>query len=84
MKQTTPSQSSRLSAFFCQIFGHKYVVSKRVTNHIKEYKCIHCQMQATTDVTGNLSRLTPELQEINNTLERIFQKRHRATTDRVA
>lgn len=41
-------------------------------------------MQATTDVTGNLSRLTPELQEINNTLERIFQKRHRATTDRVA
>lgn len=36
-------------------------------------------MQVTTDVTGNLSELTPELQEINDTLEDIFNKKHRAT-----
>ncbi|WP_394370059.1 hypothetical protein [Zobellia roscoffensis] len=49
-----------------------------MTLHIKEYKCIHCGKQVTTDVSGNLSTLTPELQDINKTLENIFQKRHRA------
>lgn len=64
---------------FCNIFGHHYAVSKKVTHHIKEYKCIHCNKEVTTDVSGNLSTLTPELQDINNTLENIYQKRHGAT-----
>ena len=63
---------------FCNLFGHHYSVSKKVTHHIKEYKCIHCGKEVTTDVSGNLSVLTPELQDINNTLEDIYQKRHRA------
>ncbi len=63
---------------FCNLFGHHYAVSKKVTLHIKEYKCIHCGKEVTTDVSGNLSALTPELQDINNTLEDIYQKRHRA------
>ncbi len=62
---------------FCNIFGHHYAVSKKITLHIKEYKCIHCGEQVTTDVSGNLSTLTPELQDINKTLESIYQKRHR-------
>lgn len=68
----------------CSIFGHHYAVSKKVTSHIKEYKCIHCGREVTTDVSGNLSALTPELQEINNTLEDIYQKRHRAAAQQVA
>ena len=79
MKKVMTDYGTRLSALCCSIFGHHYIVSKKVTLHIKEYKCAHCKMQVTTDVTGNLSRLTPELQEINNTLEDIFNKRHRAT-----
>lgn len=63
---------------FCHIFGHHYSVSKKVTHHIKEYKCIHCNKQVTTDASGSLSVLTPELQDINKTLENIYQKRHRA------
>ena len=46
--------------------------------HIKEYKCVHCDKQVTTDVSGNLSNLTPELQEINQTLENLYQRRHGA------
>lgn len=80
MKKTTPS-GNKLNVFFCNIFGHRYIVSKKITHHIKEYKCAHCHMQVTTDVTGNLSELTPELQEINNTLEDIFNKRHRTVAD---
>ena len=65
-----------MKKIFCNIFGHHYSVSKRVTSHIKEYKCVHCGKQVTTDVSGNLSTLTPELREINDTLEFIYQKKH--------
>ncbi len=64
--------------FFCTLFGHNYSVSKKVTHHIKEYKCVHCKKEVTTDVSGNLASLTPELQDINRTLEVIFRKRHSA------
>ena len=70
-----------MKKIFCNIFGHHYSVSKKVTGHIKEYKCVHCGRQVTTDVDGNLSTLTPELQEINETLERLYQRRHRAAGD---
>ncbi|WP_036151114.1 hypothetical protein [Maribacter forsetii] len=68
-----------MKKLFCSIFGHHYAISKKVTSHIKEYKCIHCQKEVTTDVSGNLSALTPELQDINRTLEHIYQRRHTAS-----
>ena len=67
----------------CQIFGHHYSISKKVTHHIKEYKCIHCGSEVTTDASGNLSMLTPERQDINKTLENLYQRRHR-TADHAA
>lgn len=70
---------TNMKKVFCNIFGHHYSVSKKVTQHIKEYKCIHCGKQVTTDVSGNLAILTPELEDINKTLESIYQKRHSAT-----
>jgi len=79
MKKASANNGFRLSAFFCNIFGHRYIVSKKVTHHIKEYKCLHCAKQVTTDVSGNLSTLTPELQDINKTLQNLYEKRHRAT-----
>ncbi len=77
----SPDRTMRLITYFmkkifCQIFGHHYSVSKKVTQHIKEYKCVHCGKEVTTDVSGNLSALTPELQDINHTLEIIYRKRH--------
>ncbi|MCM4172178.1 hypothetical protein DHD32_11850 [Arenibacter sp. TNZ] len=79
MKKVITDYGTKLSAFCCSIFGHHYSVSKKVTLHIKEYQCVHCGKEVTTDVSGNLSALTPELQDINNTLQDIYQKRHRAT-----
>lgn len=73
-----PFKPTTMKRLFCNLFGHHYSVSKKVTLHIKEYKCIHCGKEVTTDVSGNLSTLTPELQDINKTLENIYQKRHRA------
>ena len=84
MKKTTTQHGKKFSSFFCNLFGHHYVVSKEVTEHIKEYKCIHCGKQVTTDVSGSLSLLTPQMQEINNTLEDMYQKRKNRTVQSVA
>ncbi|MEX0273484.1 MAG: hypothetical protein AB3N16_03810 [Flavobacteriaceae bacterium] len=73
-----------MKKIFCSIFGHHYAVSKQVTKHIKEYKCIHCDKEMTTDESGRLTILTPEMQEINNTLEAIYRKRHEAARKQVA
>ncbi|MEE9361782.1 MAG: hypothetical protein V3U92_04215 [Cellulophaga sp.] len=82
MKKAFANYGLKLSRFCCSIFGHHYSVSKKVTSHIKEYKCIHCYKEVTTDVSGNLSALTPELQEINETLERLYQKKHTAAKEK--
>lgn len=60
---------------YCSIFGHQFVVSKRVTLHVKEYKCRQCNFQMTTDGKGKLTPLTPKFKEINSVLERIHLKR---------
>jgi len=60
---------------YCSIFGHEFVVSKRVTHHVKEYKCKNCNTQMTTDGAGKLTPHTPKYKEINSVLERIHIKR---------
>lgn len=66
------SNPKKLSKLYCNLFGHDYEVSKKVTYHIKEYTCRHCKKQLTTDVNGSLVELTPKYREINSVLERIY------------
>ncbi|KFB01468.1 hypothetical protein IA57_06465 [Mangrovimonas yunxiaonensis] len=61
--------------FWCDIIGHKYVVSKEVTSHVKEYTCKCCKKQLTTNSNGNLTELTPKFKEINSLLEEIYIRR---------
>ncbi|NJB37147.1 hypothetical protein [Croceivirga sp. JEA036] len=77
MKGTITPDGNKLTGIFCQFFGHHFVVSKKVTQHIKEYRCIHCQKQVTTDERGKLTILTEKMREINKTLEEMYQKRNR-------
>ncbi|QWX83728.1 hypothetical protein H0I23_14925 [Cellulophaga sp. HaHaR_3_176] len=76
MKKVLSNCESKFHSLCCSIFGHHYSVSKKVTLHIKEYKCIHCEREVTTDANGKLSQLTPEMQEINAALEKLYQKKH--------
>lgn len=77
MKNTITPNGNRITGIFCNFFGHHFVVSKKVTKHIKEYQCVHCKKQVTTDERGKLSLLTPKLREINKTLEDMYQRRNR-------
>ncbi|MEP5255896.1 MULTISPECIES: hypothetical protein [Winogradskyella] len=57
---------------YCDLFGHNYEITKKVTNHVKEYTCTCCKKQLTTDSNGQLTALTPKHQDINLALERIY------------
>ena len=60
---------------FCKLFGHKYEISKKITYHVKEYKCSKCNKQLTTSGNGQLVELTPKYKEINSILSKIHGKR---------
>lgn len=60
---------------YCDLFGHNYQVTKKVTNHVKEYTCKCCKKQLTTSCNGSLTELTAKRQEINSALERIYNNR---------
>ena len=60
---------------YCDFFGHNYKMTKKVTNHVKEYTCSCCKKQLTTNSNGKLTELTPKFQEINQALERIYNNR---------
>ncbi|MDG3583290.1 hypothetical protein OSR52_12920 [Galbibacter sp. CMA-7] len=67
---------STIKKAVCSMFGHRYVVSKKITPHITEYQCKTCKCEITTTETGHLDVLTPELKEINETLAKFYRKRH--------
>ena len=74
MKKTT-NKPAFIPHLICNIFGHNFEVSKKVTYHVKEYQCRHCKKQMTTNSNGNLIDLTQKYKEINAILERIHNKR---------
>lgn len=74
MKKATTKTSSPLR-FYCDIFGHNYEMTKKVTSHVKEYTCKCCKRQLTTNGNGKLTELTPKYQEINAILEDIYTRR---------
>ncbi|WP_035480207.1 hypothetical protein [Gelidibacter mesophilus] len=64
-----------MKTIYCSVFGHNYVVSKKITFHVNEYECTHCHAEMTTNGNGELTPLTPKFKEINSILERIHKKR---------
>lgn len=68
---------------YCNLFGHNYEVSKKVTSHVKEYTCTCCKKQLTTDSNGNLTALTPKFKEINSILETMYVRRMERSEERM-
>ena len=64
-----------MSKLICNVIGHKFEVTKKVTSHVKEYTCTCCKKQLTTDGNGKLTELTPKFKEINAILERVHTRR---------
>lgn len=69
--QKTTNKPAFIPKVYCNLFGHDYQVSKKVTNHVKEYTCKNCKKELTTNSNGRLTELTPEFREINDLLNHI-------------
>jgi len=78
----TASKPTLIPKMYCQIFGHDFEVTRKVTYHVKEYTCTHCEKQLTTNSNGSLIELTPKFKEINAILERIHQSRMERSRDK--
>lgn len=61
---------------WCSLFGHRFVTTRNVTNHFKEYQCVHCHLELTNDEKGRKVFLTPEHKDINETLIHFYQRKH--------
>lgn len=77
MKTNTTKSSFSLSGIVCSTLGHNYVVSRKITNHINEYKCTQCGKEVTNTYSGRLERLTVKTKEVNTSLALFFEKKMR-------
>jgi transposase-like protein len=84
MKKATSNKPTLIPQMYCNLFGHDYQVSKKVTYHVKEYTCSHCKKELTTNSNGLLTELTPKFREINAILERIHNARMNRLKDKMS
>lgn len=68
MKTNYLSDGIVKKSYYCTLFGHRYVETKKVNNHFREFECELCRIQATNDVRGQKIMLTTKLKDINETL----------------
>ena len=75
MNQNSPNQHFSITGLICATIGHRYSVSKKITNHISEYKCKTCGQEVTNAVSGKLEKLTFKTRKVNACLSEFFQKK---------
>ena len=68
MKNVDITQNPAKKNYRCIIFGHIFMVTKKVNEHFSEFECKHCALQVTNDTRGKKITLTSKLKEINETL----------------
>ena len=78
MKSTSPKTSFSFAGMVCGTLGHDYKVTRKVTNHINEYKCVQCGREVTDTMSvGKVEILTSKNREINTTLASFFRKKNK-------
>ena len=75
MSNRTTNRTFTLSGIVCSTLGHNFVISRRITNHINEFKCTQCGKEVTNTYSGRLESLTVKTKEINTVVLRENKKR---------
>tara|TARA_R110000772_G_scaffold65003_1_gene145127 strand:+ start:441 stop:695 length:255 start_codon:yes stop_codon:yes gene_type:complete len=84
MKTNCPKRTASILGMVCTVFGHNYKVTRKVTNHINEYKCQNCEREFTDNLNGNLEVLTSKTKELNTIVSSFTQRRMRRTLSQSA
>ena len=77
MKSVSPKKSFSFSGIVCNTLGHDYVISRKITDHISEYKCTNCGKEVTDNFSGRLENLTFKMKKVNTSLALFYEKKMR-------
>ena len=75
MNISSPKTSFSLFTVICTTFGHDYIVTRKVTDHINEYKCTHCGREVTNNYNGKVELLTHKIKQVNTNLATFIRKK---------
>ena len=75
MNATLIKEKFLFKKILCSLLGHKFIITRNITNHFKEFKCTVCHLELTNDGKGQKTFLTPELKEINEALINFHKKK---------
>ncbi len=64
------------TSLYCNWFGHRLRLHRKVTLHFEEYQCKTCKKQFTRDLHGKIVTLTPLLRDVNDTIAHLYQRRN--------
>lgn len=59
----------------CSLLGHDFKETRKVTDFVSEFQCIHCKKQMSTNENGALTPLTSQQKEINSLLHSVHKKK---------
>ncbi len=66
-----------LRRIICFFFGHDYLITQKITDHISEYRCSCCGKEVSNSYSGQFEDLTYKRKEVNECLSHFFQKKNR-------
>jgi len=75
MKLLSKNPAKRILRISCAVFGHNYLVTRKVTDHIYEYKCSCCGKEVTNNYAGKLEQLTHQNKKVNASLSNFMKKK---------
>jgi|TARA_R110002073_G_scaffold143046_3_gene294995 hypothetical protein len=75
MNQNFSNNEFNFSGILCSTFGHKFIITNNITNHIKEYQCKNCNKEFTNVFSGGLEILNFKNRKANTCLSAFFKKK---------
>ncbi len=75
MDKATPQSMLPFQRLICTAFGHDYIITRKITDHISEYKCACCGREVSNSYSGKFEILTYKQKETNECLSSFFQKK---------
>ncbi|QQX77421.1 MULTISPECIES: hypothetical protein [Aequorivita] len=75
MEKIMPQSGTPILSLVCTAFGHDYIVTRKITDHISEYKCACCGKEVSNSYSGKFEALTFKQREVNECLSTFFRKK---------
>lgn len=70
-----PQKRVPVLSLICSAFGHDYIITRKITDHISEYRCACCGKEVSDSFSGKFETLTRKKREVNDCLSSFIRKK---------